>query len=94
MYEIITVIFAGGIIGYIFKSKSRFIMLSEKIYSLILFLLLFSLGLSVGKNESVMNNISSLGLLSLGIAIATVAGSVVCAWIVYRIFFKNIKTDK
>jgi uncharacterized membrane protein YbjE (DUF340 family) len=94
MYEIIGIMVAGGIIGYIFKSKSRFIRLSERIYSLILFLLLFSLGLSVGKNETAMNGISNLGLLSLAIAIAAITGSVVCAWIVYKIFFKNIKADK
>ncbi|MDR1553927.1 MAG: LysO family transporter [Prevotellaceae bacterium] len=94
MYEIIGIMFVGGIIGYVFKSKSKFIRLSEKIYSLILFLLLFSLGLSVGKNDVAMSSISNLGLLSFAIAVSAVAGSVVCAWIVYRIFFKNIKHDK
>ncbi|MDR2650982.1 MAG: LysO family transporter [Prevotellaceae bacterium] len=94
MYEIIGIMVVGGIIGYIFKSKNKFIQLSEKVYSLILFLLLFSLGLSVGKNETAMNSISNLGLLSLAIAVSAVAGSVVCAWIVYKIFFKNIKNDR
>ncbi|MDR1347246.1 MAG: lysine exporter LysO family protein [Prevotellaceae bacterium] len=94
MYEIIGIMITGGIIGYIFKSKVKFIRLSEKIYGFILFILLFSLGLSVGKNDTVMNNVSNLGLLSLAIAMAAVAGSVFCAWIVYKIFFKKIKTDK
>jgi uncharacterized membrane protein YbjE (DUF340 family) len=94
MYEIIGIMVVGGIIGYIFKSKSRFIHLAERIYSLMLFMLLFSLGLSVGKNEVAMNSLSNLGLLSLAIAVAAVAGSVVCAWIVYKIFFKNIKSEE
>ncbi|MDR2293014.1 MAG: LysO family transporter [Prevotellaceae bacterium] len=94
MYEIIGIMIVGGIIGYFFRSKSKFIHLSERIYSLLLFMLLLSLGLSVGKNEVAMKGLSDLGLLSLGIAVAAVAGSVVCAWIVYKIFFKNIKTDK
>jgi uncharacterized membrane protein YbjE (DUF340 family) len=94
MWEIIGFMIIGGVIGYILKSKSSFIRVAERLCSLILLLLLFSLGLSVGKNETVMNNISKLGLLSFAIAVAAVAGSVVCAYFVYKIFFKKIKSDE
>ncbi|MDR0420488.1 MAG: LysO family transporter [Prevotellaceae bacterium] len=94
MYEIIGIMIIGGIIGYVFKSKGKLIRLSEKIYGFALFVLLFSLGLSVGKNEAVMSNISNLGLLSLAIAAAAVAGSIFCAWAVYKIFFKKVNKNK
>jgi Membrane protein of unknown function (DUF340). len=94
MWLIIGFMVIGGIIGYIFKSKSSFIRIAERLCSLIIFLLLFSLGLSVGKNEAVMNNISKLGLLSFGIAVVAVAGSVLCAYFTYKIFFKKIKSEE
>ncbi|MDR1985058.1 MAG: LysO family transporter [Prevotellaceae bacterium] len=93
MLEIIGIMIIGCAAGYIFKSQNKFIRVAERLCSLVIFLLLFSLGLSVGKNDAVMKNISNLGLLSVGIAIAAVAGSVVCAWFLYKIFFRKIKPD-
>ncbi|MDR3227053.1 MAG: LysO family transporter [Prevotellaceae bacterium] len=93
MFDVIGIMIIGCVAGYILKSRIKFIRTAEKLCGFVIFLLLFSLGLSVGKNDAVMKNISNLGLLSIGIAIAAVAGSVVCAWFLYKIFFKKIKSD-
>ncbi|WP_455968731.1 LysO family transporter, partial [Butyricimonas virosa] len=55
------------------------------------FLLLFLLGITVGANGDVMNNLDSIGLEALLITLAAIAGSVLCAWGVYRFFFMSTK---
>ena len=51
--------------------------------------LLFLLGISVGANESIVNNLTTLGGQALLIASAGTLGSVLAAWGVYHFFFKE-----
>lgn len=51
----------------------------------------FFLGITVGTNGDVMNNLDSIGLDALLITLAAVTGSVLCAWGVYRFFFMTTK---
>lgn len=93
MIEVIGIMLVGCIAGWCFKSMQKIMRAAEKICGWIIFLLLFSLGLSVGKNDAVMANISNLGILSAGISIAATIGSIVCAYFLYKYFFKKIKSD-
>ncbi len=46
-------------------------------FTLIVYALLFFFGLKVGSNEDVMNNLDEIGLHSLIISLALIAGSIV-----------------
>lgn len=94
MWEIIAIMVVGGAIGYAIRNKKNAAKYSEKACSYVIFVLLFSLGLLVGKNDTVMNNLSELGILSVIIAAAAIIGSVVCAWVLYKFYFKKIKNDE
>lgn len=52
-------------------------------------LLLFLLGMSVGHNRQIMDNLGTIGLEAGLITLGAVGGSVVCAWLVYRLYFSK-----
>ena len=47
------------------------------------------LGLAVGGNETVINNLANLGGQALLLAILSTFGSVIAAWAVAKLFFKK-----
>ena len=89
MIIVISLMVCGIILGYAFKERNlKFV---QKLINYTIFLLLFLLGITVGANEDVMNNLDSIGLEALLIALAAIAGSILCAWGVYRFFFMSTK---
>ena len=56
-------------------------------------LLLFLLGISVGANDAIVNNLTTLGGQAFLIALAGTTGSVLAAWGVYRFFFKERRRE-
>ena len=85
MIIVISLMVCGIILGYAFKERNlKFV---QKLINYAIFLLLFLLGITVGANGDVMNNLDSIGLEALLITLAAIAGSVLCAWGVYRFFF-------
>ena len=89
MIIVISLMVCGIILGYAFKERNlKFV---KKLINYAIFLLLFLLGITVGANGDVMNNLDSIGLEALLITLAAIAGSVLCAWGVYRFFFMSTK---
>ncbi|MDD3789763.1 MAG: LysO family transporter [Petrimonas sp.] len=91
MLTIFLVIVSGMAVGYVARNipATRY---TGKIIGVLIALLLFSLGLSVGTNEHVIANFRFIGLDAFVIAAAATLGSVLCAAWVYRKFFR--KKDK
>jgi len=88
MFTVITIMFLGVGIGYVFRNVAFLHKISLSISGTI-FLLLFLLGISVGSNKTIIQNLSSLGMEAFLLAFAGTLGSVLAAWGVYRIFFKG-----
>ena len=89
MIIVISLRVCGIMLGYAVKERNlKFV---QKLINYAIFLLLFLLGITVGANEDVMNNLDSIGLEALLITLAAIAGSVLCAWGVYRFFFMSTK---
>lgn len=61
----------------------------QKLVTPAIWLLLFLLGLSVGSDPGIMDNLLSLGRYSLLLAISGVIGSALFALAVWRLFFKK-----
>ena len=89
MIIVISLMVCGIILGYAFKERN--LKFEQKPINYAIFLLLFLLGITVGANGDVMNNLDSIGLEALLITLAAIAGSVLCAWGVYRFFFMSTK---
>lgn len=85
MLIVIGLMVSGIILGYILRNKNlKFI---QKGITCAIFALLFLLGLSVGTNNTIMDNLGTIGLDALVITLGAVAGSVFCAWGIYKFYF-------
>lgn len=84
----------GVLIGYLLRHRElRFI---STLISFAIAILLILLGISVGSNQLIMNNLDSLGLEALIITLGALAGSLFFAWLIYKWGFqsKEIKSKK
>lgn len=79
----------GIILGYLFRERN--LKTVHKLINYAIFILLFLLGITVGANGNIMNNLGTIGYDALLITLAAVTGSVLCAWGVYRFFFSPSK---
>ena len=64
--------------------RGRFSKAVEKAINVLIWLLLFLLGVEVGGNERIVNGIATLGLEALLLAVAGCAGSALLAWALWR----------
>ena len=60
---------------------------------IVIMLLLFVLGISVGANREVFTKFHLIGVEAFLIAFSATIGSILCGWFVYRRFFRH-KTEK
>ena len=82
MLKIVGIMLLGVFTGYLLKNyQFRWV---QKWIMLAIWLLLFLLGIAVGTNGEIMNNLDTIGLI---LALGGVSGSVILAWVVYRFFF-------
>lgn len=86
---VIGLMVCGIILGYLFRERNLKII--HELINYAIFLLLFLLGITVGANESIMNNLDTIGYDALLITLAAVTGSVLCTWGIYRFFFVSSK---
>lgn len=91
MTEILVLMTTGIVIGYIFKNKTGFIRIIEKLTGYSIFLLLFLLGMSVGANEQVISGFGKIGVNALILSLSGTAGSILLSVIVFSLFFKKGK---
>lgn len=55
----------------------------------LIYLLLFLMGVSLGLNEIVINNIQTIGLTALAITIGGMLGSALCSGVIYSLTKKS-----
>lgn len=88
MFTIISIMFTGIGIGYLFACITDFAKV-EKSISLTIFLLLFVLGLSIGSNSLIINNIGKFGWQAIVLATLSILGSLLASFLVFHLFFKK-----
>lgn len=88
MFIVIGIMFAGIATGYLLR---RFKLLQKVGVSIsyTIYLLLFLLGISVGANKEIVDNLTNLGGQALLLALVGTMGSLLAAWGVYHLFFKK-----
>ena len=81
MFTVIACMIAGIVAGFLFRKwKLRFI---HQVILLLIWLLLFLLGLEVGSNEQVIRQFGNLGFEAFLLAFAGTLGSVIFAGILW-----------
>lgn len=85
MFIIIGIMLTGMLAGYLMRSKR--LTWIHKIITLLIWALLFLLGIDVGGNEEIIKGLSTLGLEAVAITLAAVAGSTLCAWGLWHLLY-------
>ena len=88
MFIFISIMAIGAIIGYSLKSKKDLSKVSTLI-QIVVCVLLFILGLSVGGNKLIISNLTYYCEQAAIISVLSLVGSSVAAMLVFNLFFKK-----
>lgn len=89
MLTVILIMTAGMVAGFLLRRRKGLYKRLDQTVSIVIYLLLFLLGLTVGQNRTIVENFHLIGVKALLITLAAVAGSVVLAAIAYRFLFQK-----
>ena len=89
MIGVLITMIAGIITGVFIHRKDHLIKINDRLITIAIYALLFLLGISVGLNKTVVQNIGTLGFQALIITTGAISGSVLISWLVYKVFFKE-----
>lgn len=87
MFTIIALMLAGMLAGYLLRKRDL-----KKIHSvitLLIWLLLFILGIEVGGNEQIVKGLHTLGMEAVILTIGGTLGSVIAAWALWRALYQK-----
>ena len=82
MFTVIGIMFAGIGIGYLMRRQS--LSWINKVITILIWLLLFLLGIEVGHNEQIIRSLPTLGMEAFIIALVCVLGSCIAAWALWK----------
>ena len=74
--------FGGILCGYLVRKKQ--VVRIQQVTTILIWALLFLLGLNIGSNPQIINSLGSLGIEALVIAVAATLGSLIAAWLLWR----------
>ncbi len=94
MITVLVIMLVGIVVGFSISNRKKLIKINDKLTSFAIYLLLFLLGISVGLNDKIINNIHTIGLQAIIITMGALLGSLVCAYITYKLFFVRKKESK
>jgi uncharacterized membrane protein YbjE (DUF340 family) len=91
MILVIAFLLAGIVLGFTIREKKKLKSKFDKSINISIYLLLFTLGIKAGSDDTIVRQLHSLGLTALIISLFAIAGSVLIAWLTYSLFFKKEK---
>ena len=92
MFIIIGIMLTGMLVGYLLRNKR--LLWIHKIITLLIWTLLFLLGIDVGGNEAIIKGLHTLGLEAIIITLTAVTGSVLYAWgLWYLLYIRNRRKE-
>lgn len=92
MFTIIGLMLAGMLFGFLLrKQKLSWI---HKVITVLIWLLLFLLGIDVGGNQEIINGLHTIGMEAIIITSAAVLGSVTAAWGLWYVLYKRNKEEQ
>lgn len=91
MIIVLLLMLAGMLTGFALRQRSIVLKINEKLTSVAIYILLFLLGISVGLNKTIIQQLDKIGIQALIITLGAISGSVLTLWILYRTFLKDLK---
>ena len=81
MLIIVAIILCGIAVGYMLRNKNTHIV--SRIITVLIWLLLFLLGIEVGSNPRIVMGMQTLGIEALVLTIGGAVGTILCAWLLW-----------
>jgi uncharacterized membrane protein YbjE (DUF340 family) len=81
--------FLGIIVGLLLRKKIVLLQTLDKSVNYVIWVLLLLLGISIGVNKTIVNNLGTLGAQSLLLTFFIVSGSLLSSVIVFKYFFNK-----
>ena len=87
MFTIIGLMLTGMLLGYLLRKRN----LSgiHKVITVLIWLLLFILGIEVGGNEQIIKGLHTIGYEAVVLTLGGTLGSVIAAWALWRALYKR-----
>ena len=87
MFIVLIIMLGGMASGYLLRHQTGLHRTVSQTIMPTVCILLFLMGISIGSQDQLIEHLSEFGKTALMLTIGAVAGSVICAWLVYRYFF-------
>ena len=98
MTTVLILMTLGILLGIVIGKLPKLLKVIDRLITYAIYLLLFLLGVSVGINDKIIENLDDIGVKALLVTLGAVAGSVLLLWILYKTAFiskqKEIKNEK
>ena len=82
MLKFVAIILSGMAVGFLLRKRQLRIV--PHLVTVLIWLLLFFLGIEVGENPQVIESITTLGLEALWLSLAGLAGTFLFSWALWR----------
>ncbi len=89
MIPILLLMTSGIVIGVFLRNRKDLIKRTDRLVIWSIFILLFLMGMSIGRDPVIMSKLPSLGLTATLISLAGVSGSLVAAFFLWKYLFKK-----
>ena len=87
MFKVLAFMLLGIGVGYIFRKRN--LSFISRLITLLIWILLFVLGLEVGSNPQIVSNLGKLGLDALVITVGALLGSIILAALLWKFVNKK-----
>ena len=87
MFTIIGLMLTGMLLGYLLRKRD--LKKIHPIITLLIWLLLFILGIEVGSNEEIIRGLHTIGYEAVVLTLGGNLGSVIAAWALWRALYKR-----
>ena len=81
MLIVVSLMLCGIAVGYMLRNKNTRIV--SRIITVLIWLLLFLLGIEVGSNPRIVDGMQTLGIEALVLTIGGAVGTTLCAWLLW-----------
>lgn len=89
MGKIFLVLAIGFLIGFFGLVKEKGIRINSRLQTLWLLLLIFCMGVSIGRNGEVIQNLPALGGRALLFSVLTILGSIGVVFLISKVFLER-----
>jgi len=93
VWFLILALFLGLAIGKYGKIKKERLSTLDKLTTFSLVVLLLSMGISLGGDNNIFSQLETLGYQALGVAFASIFGSVLLVWLLQKFLFREFKDE-